>query len=383
VPGSAPAPAIADDHVRDPGEREAEQTVDVDASVQRQLAAFNEETQSAASRPGMLRVNYFRYARLFPMWPLVFSFWTALMFLLAWLLHWLWFVLAIPSLICLWIHYRRTNAHFIGGCINPGMIASLDPPLIAVSTNLGRAEGGDCPVIKILDHPIGEMGNIEEQVGSCFPTVAVYCPLSDGPHWNDFDPIAANCATSNLAQLNRMMATMDESDWMELEFGLSQIPKPYEPGLYRTFLATQHRPTVDVAQMVLNTIPHAPDDEQYLAAHGIPADVLQRVAGGYAAGVDPSHVLAVIGGTQVGQFAIKHTRGMVIIPQGLVYDFQDEVAGRVAWGEIRGAMYGWCQLEIVKTSYERISIADSSFLQNKLCWNIEHLINTICDVARG
>src|SRR5687768_12874562 len=48
-----------------------QQAVAIDPSVAREVDAFNEQTQSSAARPGMLRVGYLRYVYLFPMVPVL------------------------------------------------------------------------------------------------------------------------------------------------------------------------------------------------------------------------------------------------------------------------------------------------------------------------
>ena len=200
------------------------------------LRTLQQQSQSAASNPGQMRVNYLQYARCFPKWPLIwFGFFVVSILLV--LVHWAFAVLVLAAIAMNVFYWRRVRALFIAGCINPGRIVSLEPPLIAVATNLAKGPGADCTAIKVLPHPLARMRDIALRVGEPLGTIAFYGAWTDeATHWNDFDPIAVNAATSSSQEIQRILATLGPDDWSELDRGLQQLPQPFESGMYRTFV---------------------------------------------------------------------------------------------------------------------------------------------------
>ena len=40
------------------------------------------------------------------------------------------------------------------------------------------------------------------------------------------------CVTRNVNEINRIMDSIPEEEWMDLDDGLRQVAQPYKPGLY-------------------------------------------------------------------------------------------------------------------------------------------------------
>ena len=137
---------------------------ETDSRTDRLIEKFARDSDSTASNPGRLRVNPVRYVRAF---PLRFWFWVGALglgVLLGWLLHWL--VLVPFGALAGWqlLRLRRdVRFQFLGGCINPGKVVSLDPPLVAVSTDLDSG-GGGFPVVKVLRQPLALMSTGKPEV---------------------------------------------------------------------------------------------------------------------------------------------------------------------------------------------------------------------------
>lgn len=55
-------------------------------------------------------------------------------------------------------------------------------------------------------------------------------------HWSDFSLIAVDCATSDPAQIARVLASIPAAEWAAMEAALRQVPTPYKPGLYKVDL---------------------------------------------------------------------------------------------------------------------------------------------------
>lgn len=208
-----------------------------------------------ASNPGRLKVQLWVYYRCFPRVPAAVgaclivcgaaAFWSPPAWVISGVLVGR---LAITD-------PARVKEHFWYGCINPALIVSHDPDLIAVYSDLD-AGAGPYPVVKVLPHPLKRMAGGRPAVGTRLATVALYAGrirrpparLRSGaagqpdstaavesrlpPRWTDFHPLAVNCATADLAEIERVLASIGEREWEAMAAALPQIPTPPQPGLY-------------------------------------------------------------------------------------------------------------------------------------------------------
>lgn len=187
-----------------------------------------------ASNPGNVEVNPFRWVRHYPKWPLIWfctlMFWVAL----AYWVHWSLWTVAVLLLAMNWFYWRRVIEHFRHGCANPAIIVSMEPTLIAVSTDLKKGTR-PYPVVKIIEKSIPTACGQVPQVGSRLAAVALYTPGTDDSltHWIDFDPRPVDCATGDREAMQAVLGTFSEADWEELQWWLKQVPQPYCCGLYR------------------------------------------------------------------------------------------------------------------------------------------------------
>lgn len=191
------------------------------------------DDSARASNPGNIEVNLLRWIRHYPKWPIIWT--TSLLgsIACAWFVHWSFWIPAVLLLALNWFYWQRVRDHFRHGCANPGIILSLDPTLIAVTTDLTKGFG-DFPVVKIIEKSLPSVCGQLPQVGSRVPTVALYVPSPDEnlPHWADFDPRPVDCATGDVAAMQAVMDTFTEEEWQELNERLRQVPRPYQCGLY-------------------------------------------------------------------------------------------------------------------------------------------------------
>lgn len=187
-----------------------------------------------ATNPGRLSVNYLRWLRHKPKWPLI---WITLLLLSVAVVTWspgfltgLFFMLVAA---CNFFYWRRVGDHFRYGNTNPGIVVGLEPTLIAVLTDLSMGEG-EYPVIKIVEVNIKRSAGEPLKLGAYLPTVALYDhPASDdSAHWSDFFPLPADYATGDIAKVLFLLATFERSDFDELKAGLKHIAQPYQPGLF-------------------------------------------------------------------------------------------------------------------------------------------------------
>jgi hypothetical protein len=197
-----------------------------------QQNAVTLDNSARASNPGNLRVSRFRWFRYYPKWPMIWFSGLVFFVVLAFSIYWSFWVFAVPLFLMNLLYWRRISGHFQYGCSIPAMIVSLDPMLIAVSTNLTKGIG-KYPAIKIIEKRLPTACGQLPRVGSMLPAVALYHQSpEDVPHWSDFDPRPIDCATGDVEAMRRVMNTIEEDDWNKLHVGLIQVPKPFRCGLY-------------------------------------------------------------------------------------------------------------------------------------------------------
>jgi hypothetical protein len=143
-------------------------------------------------------------------------------------------VVATAGFIAFWYGARR---HFIIGDLNPAVVVSVNPPLAAVFTDLGKQPPYPAyPIIKVVSVRLsGRDGEPPPQVGEKLVVVSVYFADArpGAPAWANINPIPAYVATGD-PQTHRALAEhLGESQWDELNAYLSQVRKPYRKGLFR------------------------------------------------------------------------------------------------------------------------------------------------------
>ena len=348
-------------------------------AAEKALEHFNQTTKSAASNPGKLLVSPFLYVRAYPFF-FVFCSICALVSLLLCFLHQVFIFLVVGSILLSWRMWFKTRFDFVGGCINPGVVVSLDPPIVAVSTNLGRANGGlvGTPVIAIDRQPLKYMLGGMPQMGQRVATVATYVPATDvATHWGGCDVKLPACVTRDQAELDRIYQSIDETDWLELEQGLRQIPPPLDTGEYRVFHDDEPAPTEEwlnshLESLIAVMLVHDPEDNQLVASRGIPPDSMRKAQEEFAKNIRASLIMAICGTS-------FYFHGMILTHQEIIVDFDDEPL-KFRWQDIRGALYiGGC-FEITTRDFRRTRITTRKLRDHN--YRIEALINAVATSDR-
>ena len=144
---------------------------------------------------------------------------------------------------------------FKSGDTNSSKIVDINSGLVAVYTDLRHRPDDRCPVIKVLHQPIGHIIDGPAELGRRVISVSYYCPGHKAlDHWVDFRPRLINAVARSTESVDRLMSSISESEWQILDIGISQIPKPYTPGLYRIYSLQQieyveHRGKIDEAKI--------------------------------------------------------------------------------------------------------------------------------------
>ncbi len=141
---------------------------------------------------------------------------------------------------------------FLYGCINPALVVSHSPYLVAVSTDL-RLGGTPYPAIKILEQPLDKIKAGLPPINTRLATVSLYFGSYSRPHWDDFSPVVIDCVTNNKADIEQTIARIDRETWADLQDGLRQVKTPLTPGLY--FINSDNQVTVQHAPEYLDLEP--------------------------------------------------------------------------------------------------------------------------------
>ena len=185
-----------------------------------------------ASNPGLLRVNYLKYARSFPLMPAALTLGLLVCLVAAPFLDLaVSITVLIAAVIVYFLYWKRVGEHFWHGCVCPAVVVSDDPYRVAVSTDLTTGVG-EYPVIKVLGQPLGEMTGGPPKPGTPLATVALYSGNVGSDHWDDFEPKVINCVSTDQAAIERVLQGIPEDEWQALQHGLAQLSRPLKPGLY-------------------------------------------------------------------------------------------------------------------------------------------------------
>jgi hypothetical protein len=326
---------------------------DSDPWMDRQIEQHQRLTQSAASNPGRLRINVLKHWMSFPLWP---TLWLGLVLLsiVGVLLHWVFFVVAVPFAVLLGLYWWIQRAKFISGCTNPAVVVSVSPPLVAVLTDLSLGQTGTrWFYIKVLEQPLDSMTGEGPNMGQRLATVATYRQGENSEHWSDFWPVAVNCVTWNVDDIAQVFSTLSSADWQQLDTALRQIPRPYSPGLYKVELELPTRraplPGPDLARRMAECLTHGDENRCWLSPPGIPPYLLQSAITYMAKGNATGEPLALILATGDKMAST----GLLLTSTGVYFHFAAGSHGMFRWTELAGAGCAADGLEVVLTGGAR------------------------------
>lgn len=207
--------------------------------------AFTVDLSTQASKPARLKVEYLRYAKLYPLWPILIlgmMFWLTASELVnlrregsARRLTGLAFI-AVFSCLAWFLIFRRAKEHFWHGDVLPGLMIGTEPATVAVLTDLTQGLG-EYPALRIIRVPLrwNLLQNRPYRRGDRLSLVALYVRNARGKEsgsWENFIPLPAEAASSDPVELSRLLASLSSTEWIDLSRALQAIPF-HRPGLYR------------------------------------------------------------------------------------------------------------------------------------------------------
>ena len=126
-------------------------------------------------------------------------------------------------------YWLRMKDHFQLGDSNGGIVVSVNPTLVAVTTDL-RKGYGEYPVVKIIEFP-----SLKDVIpGEKIATIALYTESEEEylPHWIDFHPIPLVFANDDEELHINTVKSYTVDYWENLERRLQDIERPFYPGIY-------------------------------------------------------------------------------------------------------------------------------------------------------
>lgn len=185
-----------------------------------------------ALNPAWLSVNFLKYFRNFP-YPLM---WRVGLLLTGIGLCWFTILGILPAIFAGYLIYRHlkwVQQKYLSGCICPGKILSLNPPVLAVYVDLSISQNS-CGVIRLMEQPFHLLDRVTARPGRtaavCY-FMGLCPPYSD--HWMTPLPTMPHFVTDRKLELQRVYDSIPDGQWEYLEQGLKQLPANPELRTYR------------------------------------------------------------------------------------------------------------------------------------------------------
>ena len=147
----------------------------------------------------------------------------------------LWLVLVCVFL--LWRYWNVVRHRFRHGNANPGRVVSVEPPLVAVWTDLDNVgkEEVVAPVVKVLRYPLKTVLGQPLAWGQAVPTASSYSGSEKAEAWTDFEPLFLEEGCGDVEILNGVLERIPAWLWAELDGAVQRLTAEgnLKPGLWR------------------------------------------------------------------------------------------------------------------------------------------------------
>jgi hypothetical protein len=198
--------------------------------VRQQLTPQEVRSGAWASNPGRMRPDM---KQVYRAWP---AYWTvpgvvAVASAIAGFWNPYFFLGLVAAAWQFWDGYREVSNLLLNGDVCAGRVISERPPRVAVLTNMS-AKGAYHPAIKILEQPIMKAFPGPLEAGTRVASVAFYHgPITPTGDWRNFGPMVINTLVSDPAEIQRVMQSISEEEWSDLDSFLPRLSTQKE-GLY-------------------------------------------------------------------------------------------------------------------------------------------------------
>ena len=334
--------------------------------------------QFLASNPGLLSPNYFKVLTTFPgSAAIVFGF--LLISFGGLFVHWLfWLPFLLMLGIVVW-YFRSIKFHYTEGCITPARILSVDPPLVAVYSDLSIS-GKSCHAVRLLRQPLHKLPPHAAKPGP-ISSISLYFGLHRelGDHWCDILPVITNLATNNIQEINRVYSSIGQEEWQWLDWGLKQIPISQSPTQeelrpYRIFDPT-FQPKISVQSIPqLNSLAKKYFSNNECKGCYTQADLEQEVfekfQTNFGSPITFNQIVYFVGNNYDGN-------GVIIVPTGLLAYSKKSGPFMLKWNQIKGTYATLEHFEFVLIDGRRVLMPCDCFQRVATQMQLEKFINRV------
>ncbi len=172
------------------------------------------DSSTKASNPGNFDVSYLQWAKM-NLGRLRRYFITFIILYFIAQFHWSLWIFMILFMLYLVINYFGIKNTFKAGDVNPGMILSTKPTIVAVCTDMSKGLSHQFPILYIFETTVPRKDNVK---GNIIPTAALYSDNRyDLPFWGGFEPIPFSHATANATIIQEKMDSFSDDDISKLK----------------------------------------------------------------------------------------------------------------------------------------------------------------------
>lgn len=322
--------------------------------------------------PPTIRPSLWRAWQMYPLVPaLCVLFAVAIVGVGLILLPWL-AVAAVLPLGLLFRHSVQVQRRIAELKIEPGLIISNDPPLVATLVDLAQTPGLAWDYIRIDSTSLP--ANIQR--GDRHPLAVRRIATAGANHFTDFQAQSLIKLTSDPTLLTTAVKSVAEARWQEFNVAWETILQQDTPGLYK--VPTKPRQGNPIArekleQILASSLTHQPAAGRYLAKAGLPPPIVQAAQASYASDVDSAMILALVkcDHETTGRFSLMFDT------LGLRFKIGD-LGTDIAWTDMWTVGITGRNLEIVMTSGLRMAIPTQAFAKNAV--EIELALARICEL---
>lgn len=144
---------------------------------------------------------------------------------------WLWLGLVLIPVGYWFVFYGTSRVMRLGACC-PAKVLSLEPPRLAVFTDMSMRDDASHPAVVIKEFSAKNITGNPLKVGERLAVAAFYEPGDEEfpeERWKRLSVIQpVRSVTSNADDIRRTLQSIDQEEWDQLEAGIKTIKPPYE-----------------------------------------------------------------------------------------------------------------------------------------------------------
>lgn len=254
---------------------------------------------------------------------------------------------------------KMAKAQFV-----PGMIVSLNPPLVALGLDLtSNPNSGPWDALWIVKQDCaGRLAGPPAMNAKVAMAVMLDAPAGAN-HTSPKGMMFIDQVNGDKEAINKLLADTPEEKWNALREAIDLIGPEFTVGIYTIVRHERSGDPVavpEVKRLMQESLPNGPDQQRYHSGKTLVAPVLKPALDEYGSGVPAADVLGMV---KVDNDP-SGKRGFLITNDGLRFKLSDKLMSDMAWSDVHSALLVDGQLEILMTSTIRMTIPAKTFDKN-------------------